>query len=40
MDKYTPIYIIVKNYIKEKIEANVLKPGDKIPSENGIGCYV
>lgn len=34
MDDYTPKYIIIKNYIIEKIKNEELKVGDKIPSEN------
>lgn len=34
MDNYIPKYVIVQNYIKDKIECGVLKTGDKIPSEN------
>ncbi len=34
MDSYTPKYVIVQNYINEKIGEGVLKIGDKIPSEN------
>lgn len=29
----TPKFILVKNYIMEKVESGVLKPGDRIPSE-------
>ncbi len=30
----TPKFIMVKNFILEKIESGALQPGDKIPSEN------
>lgn len=34
MNNYTPKYVIVQNYIKDKIKSGVLKPGDKVPSEH------
>ncbi len=34
VDSYTPKYVVVKNFIIDKIETGVLKPGDRIPSEN------
>ncbi len=34
MVNYTPRYVLVQNYINDKIHAGVLNPGDRIPSEN------
>lgn len=31
---YTPLYIKIKEYILEKIDKGILKPGDRIPSES------
>lgn len=34
MDSFTPKYIVIQNYILEKIKSGVLKPGDRVPSDN------
>ena len=34
---HTPLYIRIKDYILENINAGKLKPGDKIPSEKELG---
>ncbi len=34
MEKYTPKYILIRNYIIENIQSGQLLKGDKIPSEN------
>ena len=34
MDSFTPKYVVIQNYILEKINSGVLKPGDVIPSDN------
>lgn len=34
MDSFTPKYVVIQNYILEKIESGILKPGDLVPSDN------
>lgn len=34
MDSFTPKYVVIQNYILEKIESGILKPGDQVPSDN------
>ena len=34
MDSFTPKYVVIQNYILDKIQSGILKPGDMIPSDN------